>query len=622
MKVKQYSALLAILMTSGLIHAQTTIPVGPPGPGAITAPLTIQGTVTVTPAPTPPTATGDGAFVPATANTDVQLPAPNGALNYKITPIGNGGQVQQTITGGGVVLNPNGDVNLNEQSNATQTISYQRATRFQYVRPGQSIVIGGVTYTQGDQIPNSQEVIAVRDDGNGNFITLGVLESAGVPTLISEVYTVGGVPVLDGAGQPILILNAAALAALPPADLTAITSSTPPVISGGNLTVQGNTILGNSPTDTTTVNGALVANNGLDATNDKITNLAAGTVATDAANLGQVNAGDATLQTNINSEATTRAAADATLTTNLATEVTARTNADTTLTTNLANEVTARTSADTTLTTNLANEVTARTNADTTLTTNLANEVTARTNADTTLTTNLANEVTARTNADTTLTTNLANEVTARTNADTTLTTNLANEVTARAAADTAIRGEVAAADNLVRTQFAAADTALGTAVRSEFAAADTALGGRIDSEISARIAGDTTVRSEFVAADTLIRTQFAAADTALGTAVRNEFAAADTTERNARIAGDSTLQSNIDENTRGIAMVAAMTNTQVAAGKTHGVDFNMAQFQSETGFGFGYANRINENVQVHTSVASTTDFDESVVRVGVAYQW
>jgi len=586
MKVKQYSALLAILMTSGLIHAQTTIPVGPPGPGAITAPLTIQGTVTVTPAPTPPTATGDGAFVPATANTDVQLPAPNGALNYKITPIGNGGQVQQTITGGGVVLNPNGDVNLNEQSNATQTISYQRATRFQYVRPGQSIVIGGVTYTQGDQIPNSQEVIAVRDDGNGNFITLGVLESAGVPTLISEVYTVGGVPVLDGAGQPILILNAAALAALPPADLTAITSSTPPVISGGNLTVQGNTILGNSPTDTTTVNGALVANNGLDATNDKITNLAAGTVATDAANLGQVNAGDATLQTNINSEATTRAAADATLTTNLATEVTARTNADTTLTTNLANEVTARTSADTTLTTNLANEVTARTNADTTLTTNLANEVTARTNA------------------------------------DTTLTTNLANEVTARAAADTAIRGEVAAADNLVRTQFAAADTALGTAVRSEFAAADTALGGRIDSEISARIAGDTTVRSEFVAADTLIRTQFAAADTALGTAVRNEFAAADTTERNARIAGDSTLQSNIDENTRGIAMVAAMTNTQVAAGKTHGVDFNMAQFQSETGFGFGYANRINENVQVHTSVASTTDFDESVVRVGVAYQW
>jgi hypothetical protein len=68
--------------------------------------------------------------------------------------------------------------------------------------------------------------------------------------------------------------------------------------------------------------------------------------------------------------------------------------------------------------------------------------------------------------------------------------------------------------------------------------------------------------------------------------------------------------------------MVAAMTNTTVDIGKTHGVDFNMAQFQSETGFAFGYANRINENVQVHTSVASTTDFDESVVRLGVAVQW
>jgi hypothetical protein len=202
-------------------------------------------------------------------------------------------------------------------------------------------------------------------------------------------------------------------------------------------------------------------------------------------------------------------------------------------------------------------------------------------------------------------------------------------ERNARTAADTAIRGEFAAADtalgSAVRSEFAAADTternartAADTAIRGEFATADTALGGRIDSEISARIAGDTAVRTEFAAADTVIRTQFAAADTA----IRNEFAAADTTERNARIAGDDRLQSNIDENTRGIAMVAAMTNTTVDIGKTHGVDFNMAQFQSETGFAFGYANRINENVQVHTSVASTTDFDESVVRLGVAVQW
>ena len=533
-------------MTSGLIHAQTTIPVGPPGlPGTITAPLTIagnttvNGTLAVQPAIT--TATSTSSVVGSGAPTSIGGIVNNGAgpVIVNQTVLSNNTGTEITTGGGGATIATNGDATLAADSQATTNVSYRRVVRFDVAQAGHT----GPTLV-GLPVPGTEQYFLVNSTG-----------VAITPPFVSQAS-------LD-----------AFVAATTPTALLALDSSigatvSAPAGSGGNLVVEGNSTLGNAATDTTTVNGALVANNGLDATNDKITNLAAGTVATDAANLGQVNAGDATLQTNINSEATTRAAADATLTTNLATEVT------------------------------------------------------ARTNADTTLTTNLANEVTARTNADATLTTNLATEVTARTNADTTLTTNLANEVTTRAAADTAIRGEVAAADNLVRTQFAAADTALGTAVRSEFAAADTALGGRIDSEISARIAGDTTVRTEFAAADTLIRTQFAAADTALGTAVRNEFAAADTTERNARIAGDSTLQSNIDENTRGIAMVAAMTNTQVAAGKTHGVDFNMAQFQSETGFGFGYANRINENVQVHTSVASTTDFDESVVRVGVAYQW
>jgi hypothetical protein len=68
--------------------------------------------------------------------------------------------------------------------------------------------------------------------------------------------------------------------------------------------------------------------------------------------------------------------------------------------------------------------------------------------------------------------------------------------------------------------------------------------------------------------------------------------------------------------------MVAAMTNTTVEAGKTHGVDFNIAQFQDETGMSFGYANRINENLQIHAAAASTTDFDEAVARIGVSYQW
>ncbi|MFN6045879.1 MAG: hypothetical protein ACK49I_10450 [Verrucomicrobiota bacterium] len=93
--------------------------------------------------------------------------------------------------------------------------------------------------------------------------------------------------------------------------------------------------------------------------------------------------------------------------------------------------------------------------------------------------------------------------------------------------------------------------------------------------------------------------------------AIRNEFQAAD---RN--------LRNDIDTNTRGIAMVAAMTNTTIRDGMTQGVDFNISQFEGETGFAFGYAHKINENMQLHGAAASTTDFEESVGRLGVSFQW
>jgi len=78
----------------------------------------------------------------------------------------------------------------------------------------------------------------------------------------------------------------------------------------------------------------------------------------------------------------------------------------------------------------------------------------------------------------------------------------------------------------------------------------------------------------------------------------------------------------DIQTNTRGIAMVAAMTNTTVLPGNTQAIDFNLSHFEGETGFGFGYARAINPNLQLKIAVASTTDFEESVVRAGVSYQW
>ena len=101
------------------------------------------------------------------------------------------------------------------------------------------------------------------------------------------------------------------------------------------------------------------------------------------------------------------------------------------------------------------------------------------------------------------------------------------------------------------------------------------------------------------------------------------------TIERNARIAADNNLQNqinnnerDIETNTRGIAMVAAMTNTTVLPGNTQAIDFNLSHFEGETGFGFGYARAINPNLQLKVAAASTTDLDESVIRVGVSYQW
>ena len=553
MKVKKYSALLALLMTSGLIHAQTIVPapgVIVQGSAVVQGPALVNGTLTVQPELTTTVGTPVVDTNPGTPTIldEINPTGTGGPTKIIQTLVQTADTTQSTTTGGGVRAETNGNLTLSATSAVVEDKSYGTLVT-------QEVAQAGNSNTVGVAIPGTEKYYLVNKTTGAIIPTTPVFFAS--PALVDAFVTSQTVAQLE---------------ALDPS----LAESTDVPGNGGNLVVEGNSTLGDAATDTTTVNGALVANNGLDATGDKITNLANGTAATDAANLGQVNAGDATLQTNINTEATTRAAAD----------------------------------------TAIRGEFAA---ADTTLQTNINTEASTRAAADTAI----RSEVAA---------------------ADTTLQNNINTEASTRAAADTAIRGEFAAADTAlgtaVRSEFAAADTvernartAADTAIRGEFATADTALGGRIDSEISARIAGDTAVRSEFAAADTVIRTQFAAADTAirnefaaadtaLGTAVRNEFAAADTPERNARIAGDSRLQSNIDENTRGIAMVAAMTNTTVDIGKTHGVDFNMAQFQSETGFAFGYANRINENVQVHTSVASTTDFDESVVRLGVAVQW
>jgi hypothetical protein len=78
----------------------------------------------------------------------------------------------------------------------------------------------------------------------------------------------------------------------------------------------------------------------------------------------------------------------------------------------------------------------------------------------------------------------------------------------------------------------------------------------------------------------------------------------------------------DIDRNARGIAMVAALQHTTVLPGMTQALDLSAAHFEGETGLAINYSRRINDNVQINFGAASTSDFDESVVKAGIGWQW
>ena len=155
--------------------------------------------------------------------------------------------------------------------------------------------------------------------------------------------------------------------------------------------------------------GANVTMNG-----NRITDLADGVAATDAATVGQMAAADTALQTNIDAEAATRAAADTTLQTNIDAEAASRAAADTTLQANITAEAATRAAADTTLQANITAEANTRAAADTTLQANITAEATARTTADTTLQSNINTEAATRAAADTTLQSNINAEASSR----------------------------------------------------------------------------------------------------------------------------------------------------------------------------------------------------------------
>ena len=124
-----------------------------------------------------------------------------------------------------------------------------------------------------------------------------------------------------------------------------------------------------------------------------------------------------------------------------------------------------------------------------------------------------------------------------------------------------------------------------------------------VEVSINALATDDIAIRGEFAAEDANIRGEFAAADANLQRQINNN-------------------RSDIESNTRGIAMVAALQTTTVLPGMTQALDISAAHFEGETGLAINYSRRINENVQINFGAATTSDGDESVIKGGIGWQW
>ena len=269
-------------------------------------------------------------------------------------------------------------------------------------------------------------------------------------------------------------------------------------------------------------------------------------------------AAEAVLQTNITSEASSRASADTTLQSNIDTEATSRASADTTLQSNITAEASSRTSADSALQSEIdatqsgaglgtGGSYTA--NSSTNYIASVGNLVAAdealdsqaKTNADA-----ISSEASSRASADSALQAEIDAEETARAAADSTLQSNITSEASSRASADTALQAEIDAEE-------------------TARASADTTLQGNIDAEASSRSSADTTLQSNIDSEETA-------------------RIAAVSGEATARSSADTTLQSNIDSEASTAraaesALDAAKANLSGAAfsGAVSGTDLTLS---------------------------------------------
>ena len=80
--------------------------------------------------------------------------------------------------------------------------------------------------------------------------------------------------------------------------------------------------------------------------------------------------------------------------------------------------------------------------------------------------------------------------------------------------------------------------------------------------------------------------------------------------------------EENIQQLQRGVAMVAALQTPVIEYGSNNAMKFSMANYGSENGFSFGYVRRLFKGFSADVEAATTSQFEEAVIRGGINFSW
>ena len=298
----------------------------------------------------------------------------------------------------------------------------------------------------------------------------------------------------------------------------------------------------------------------------------------------------------------------------------------------IESETQARTAADLALDGKITTEVTGLKAADVALASKITTEVTGLKAADVALDGKITTEVNVRQAADLALGSQIAIEKQDRISAD------AATLIDAKQYTDKGINAEAQAriaGDSQTLTSAKAYTTEQVAAEGDVRKAADLLLDEKIikeSGERKAAIIEEARQRIEAIekeeksrlAAINVIDKKFTEQVDGLGRRVlslENRMSSAENVlqDHETRLVG---AEQNIQQLQRGVAMVAALQTPVIEYGSNNAMKFSMANYGSENGFSFGYARRLFKGFSADVEAATTSQFEEAVIRGGINFSW